>query len=74
MADYSYDLLVIGAGPAGEAAAMSAAKNEMSTGVIEGRGILGGNCTHRGTIPSKSLRHAVKQVIRQRNLPVFRSQ
>ena len=74
MADYSYDLLVIGAGPAGEAAAMAAAKKDMSVGVVEYRGVLGGNCTHQGTIPSKSLRHAVKQVIRYRTQPVFRSQ
>lgn len=63
MASFSYDLLIIGAGPAGEAAAMAAAKSEMNVGVVDNQGMLGGNCTHKGTIPSKSLRQAVKQVI-----------
>jgi NAD(P) transhydrogenase len=72
MADYQYDLLVIGAGPAGEAAAMAAAKSEMRVGVVEGRGVVGGNCTHKGTIPSKALRHAVKQIVHFGALPLFR--
>jgi NAD(P) transhydrogenase len=69
MADYTYDFLVIGAGPAGEAAAMAATKNGLRVGVVDDTGSLGGNCTHRGTIPSKSLRHAVKQVIHYRQQP-----
>lgn len=73
MADFSYDVLVIGAGPAGEAAAMAAAKNEMRVGVVEDRGELGGNCAHKGTIPSKALRNAVKQIIQFGSQPIFRS-
>lgn len=73
MADYNYDVLVIGAGPAGEAAAIAAAKNNMRVGVVEDRGMLGGNCLHKGTIPSKALRNAVKQLIQFRSLPIFRS-
>jgi NAD(P) transhydrogenase len=69
MADYTYDFLVIGAGPAGEAAAMAATKNGLKVGVVDNTGSLGGNCTHRGTIPSKSLRQAVKQVIHYRQQP-----
>lgn len=69
MADYNYDLLVIGAGPAGEAAAMAAAKSELSVGVVDVQSDLGGNCTHKGTIPSKALRHVVKQVINYRKQP-----
>ena len=70
MTAYSYDLLIIGAGPAGEAAAMSAAKAQMHVAVVDDRGMVGGNCTHKGTIPSKSLRQAVKQVVqfRERSL------
>ncbi|BFM16116.1 Si-specific NAD(P)(+) transhydrogenase [Maricurvus nonylphenolicus] len=64
MADYNYDLLVIGSGPAGEGAAMAAAKAGQKVGVVENRQMVGGGCAHKGTIPSKSLRHAVKQVIR----------
>ncbi|MFT5082770.1 MAG: NAD(P) transhydrogenase [Lentisphaeria bacterium] len=73
MADFTYDLLVIGAGPAGEAAAMAAAKNELRVGVVEDQGMLGGNCTHKGTIPSKGLRNAVKQIIQFGSLSIFRS-
>lgn len=72
MADYQYDLLVIGSGPAGEAAAMAAAKSEMRVGVVEAREMVGGNCTHKGTIPSKALRHAVKQIIHFSALPMLR--
>lgn len=69
MADFSYDFLVIGAGPSGEAAAMAASKSGLKVGVVDDTGALGGSCTHRGTIPSKSLRHAVKQVINYRQQP-----
>ena len=55
---YDYDLIVIGSGPGGEGAAIKAAKAGLSVAVIEA-GEVGGNCTHRGTIPSKALRHAV---------------
>ncbi|MGK0441784.1 MAG: NAD(P) transhydrogenase [Pseudohongiellaceae bacterium] len=64
MAKFKYDLLVIGSGPAGEGAAMTAAKAGMKVGVVENYPMVGGNCTHKGTIPSKSLRHVVKQIIR----------
>ncbi|WNO07565.1 Si-specific NAD(P)(+) transhydrogenase [Teredinibacter sp. KSP-S5-2] len=73
MADYKYDFLIIGAGPAGEAAAMASAKSDLKVGVIDNRGSLGGNCTHKGTIPSKALRQAVKQVIQLRKQPFFRA-
>lgn len=69
MADYFYDFVVIGAGPAGEAAAMAATKNGLKVGVVDEMASLGGNCTHRGTIPSKSLRHSVKQVVHYRQQP-----
>ena len=68
MADFHYDLLVIGAGPAGEAAAMAAAKSELHVAVVDAQE-LGGNCTHKGTIPSKALRHVVKQVVNVRKQP-----
>lgn len=70
MSDYHYDVLVIGTGPAGEGAAIAAVKQGLRVGAIENRGVVGGNCAHKGTIPSKALRHVVKQVIRfnQNNL------
>ncbi|WP_019528335.1 Si-specific NAD(P)(+) transhydrogenase [Dasania marina] len=68
---YKYDLLVIGSGPAGEGAAITAAKAGMKVGVVESYSMVGGNCTHKGTIPSKSLRHVVKQIIRFNSNPLF---
>ncbi|WP_346839907.1 Si-specific NAD(P)(+) transhydrogenase [Microbulbifer sp. SAOS-129_SWC] len=73
MAEQKFDLVVIGSGPAGEAAAMSAAKKGMRVAVIEKHSVVGGNCTHKGTIPSKALRHAVKQLMRYNTQPVFRA-
>ncbi|WP_347329616.1 Si-specific NAD(P)(+) transhydrogenase [Marinimicrobium locisalis] len=72
MADHTYDVLVIGSGPAGESAAMSAAKAGLKVAVVEARPHVGGNCAHKGTIPSKSLRHAVKQLIRYNSVSLFR--
>ncbi len=51
-----YDVLVIGSGPAGQKAAIQAAKAGVSVAVIEKARDAGGECVHRGTIPSKSLR------------------
>ena len=55
-----YDIVVIGTGPAGEGAAMMAAKNHKRVAVIERHAEVGGGCTHWGTIPSKALRNAVE--------------
>lgn len=71
-ADHSYDLLVIGSGPAGESAAIAAAKAGKRVGVIENRALVGGGCTHKGTIPSKSLRHVVKQILQFKANSLFR--
>jgi NAD(P) transhydrogenase len=54
-----YDLIVIGSGPAGQKAALAAAKNRYRVAVIERREVVGGVCLHTGTIPSKTLREAV---------------
>ena len=54
-----YDLLVIGSGPAGQRAAIQAAKLEKRVAVIERRAVLGGVSVNTGTIPSKTLREAV---------------
>lgn len=72
MAEYHYDVVVIGSGPAGEGAAMSAAKGNKKVAVIEDKDVVGGNCTHVGTIPSKALRHAVKQIITFNTNTMFR--
>jgi len=58
MADYDYDLLVIGAGPGGYVAAIRAAQLGLKTACAEGRETLGGTCLNVGCIPSKALLHA----------------
>jgi NAD(P) transhydrogenase len=54
-----YDFLVIGSGPAGQKAAIQAAKFGKRAAVIERRAVIGGVAVHTGTIPSKTLREAV---------------
>lgn len=53
------DMIVIGSGPAGQKAAIQAAKLGKSVGLIEKNVALGGVCINTGTIPSKALREAV---------------
>lgn len=72
MAVYNYDIVILGSGPAGEGAAMNAAKAGRKVAVVESRGIVGGNSTHLGTIPSKALRHSVRQILRFNTNPMFR--
>ena len=67
-----FDLVVIGAGPAGEAAALKASKNGLSVVVVESRNQVGGSCAHLGTIPSKALRHSVRHTIRYNSDTMFR--
>jgi NAD(P) transhydrogenase len=55
---YDYDLLAIGSGPAGQKAAIQAAKLGRRAAIVERRTI-GGVSVNRGTIPSKTLREAV---------------
>ncbi|MCA1939568.1 MAG: dihydrolipoyl dehydrogenase [Caenispirillum bisanense] len=55
MADKTYDLLVIGAGPGGYVCAIRAAQLGMTVGVVEKRDALGGTCLNVGCIPSKAL-------------------
>jgi len=53
------DLLVIGTGPAGQRAAVQAAKLGKTVGIAERREVVGGVCINTGTIPSKTFREAV---------------
>jgi dihydrolipoamide dehydrogenase len=63
----SYDVLVIGAGPGGYAAAIRAAQRGLRTGLIE-RAQLGGICLNLGCIPSKAMLHS-GEVLRLRPAP-----
>ena len=58
MAENSYDLVVIGAGPGGYVAAIRAAQLGMSVACVERRAALGGTCLNVGCIPSKALLHS----------------
>src|SRR5437764_8249141 len=53
-----FDLVVMGSGPAGQKAAIQAAKVGASVAVVERRDTIGGVCANTGTIPSKTLREA----------------
>jgi NAD(P) transhydrogenase len=59
MAMRHYDLAVIGTGPAGQKAAIQAAKLGKAVAIIEKNEALGGVAVNTGTIPSKALREAV---------------
>ena len=58
MADFDFDVLVIGAGPGGYVAAIRAAQLGLRTACAESRETLGGTCLNVGCIPSKALLHA----------------
>jgi NAD(P) transhydrogenase len=59
VAQFDYDLVVIGSGPAGHSAAIQAAKLRKRVVVVERKAIVGGVCMNIGTIPSKTMREAV---------------
>ncbi len=58
MSKENYDLLVVGSGPGGQSAAITAAKLGKRVGIIERKPSLGGVSLQTGTIPSKALREA----------------
>jgi dihydrolipoamide dehydrogenase len=58
MADYDFDVLVIGSGPGGYVAAIRAAQLGLRTACVESRETLGGTCLNVGCIPSKAMLHA----------------
>ena len=67
-----FDVIVIGTGPGGEGAAMEAVKQGRRVAVVERLPQIGGNCTHLGTIPSKSLRSAIFRMTEVNSNPFFR--
>jgi NAD(P) transhydrogenase len=71
MTSYDYDLFVLGSGPAGQRAAIQAAKLGKRTAVAEHRGVVGGVCINTGTIPSKTLREAVMHLSGYRERSIY---
>lgn len=67
---FDYDLIVIGCGPAGQRAAVQAAKLRKRVAIIDKREVVGGVCVNSGTIPSKSFKEAVLYLsgFRQRSI------
>jgi len=59
MSEFTYDMVVIGSGPAGQRAAIQAAKLNKRVAIVERKSVIGGICINTGTIPSKTLREAV---------------
>ena len=55
MPDTTYDVAIIGSGPAGYTAAIRAGQLGLKTALIEKDGFLGGTCLHVGCIPTKAL-------------------
>jgi NAD(P) transhydrogenase len=59
LSGFEYDLVCLGSGPAGQRAAVQAAKVGKRVAVIERCRVVGGVCIDTGTIPSKTFREAV---------------
>lgn len=56
----AYDLIVIGGGPGGYAAALDAAEHGLSTALVE-KDRLGGTCLQRGCVPTKTYLHDARE-------------
>ncbi|MGL5094500.1 MAG: dihydrolipoyl dehydrogenase [Planctomycetia bacterium] len=59
-AEYAAELVVLGGGPGGYAAAFHAADHGMNVTLVNEESAPGGVCLHRGCIPSKALLHVAK--------------
>lgn len=71
MSHQLFDLVVIGSGPAGQKAALNAAKLGRRVALIERVNQVGGVCIHTGTIPSKAIREAVLHLTGLRERQVY---
>lgn len=73
MASFDYDLLVVGSGPGGQEAAVTAARLGKRVAVIERKPYVGGVSLQTGTIPSKALREAAYVTSRTASLGMRRT-
>lgn len=62
MAEESFDVVVVGAGPGGYVCAIRAAQLGLKTALVEKEKTLGGTCLNVGCIPSKALLHSSEMV------------
>jgi NAD(P) transhydrogenase len=70
---FDFDYLVIGCGPAGQRAAVQAAKLQKRVAIIDKRAVVGGVCVNTGTIPSKSFKEAVVYLSGYRQRSIYGS-
>ncbi len=68
---FEFELIVIGSGPAGQKAAIAAAKMGKRVAVVEKTDLVGGMCISQGTIPSKTLREAVLYLTGTRQREIY---
>jgi NAD(P) transhydrogenase len=70
MSQAPYDLAIIGSGPAGQKAALTAAQLGRRVAIVDRVDSVGGVCIHTGTIPSKAIREAVLHLtgLRERSI------
>lgn len=59
MAEHNFDVVILGGGSGGYAAALRSSQLGLSVALIE-RDKLGGTCLHRGCIPTKALLHSAE--------------
>jgi dihydrolipoamide dehydrogenase len=59
VADHSFDVVILGGGSGGYAAALRSAQLGKSVALVE-KDKLGGTCLHRGCIPTKALLHSAE--------------
>ena len=73
MTAFDYDMLVVGSGPGGQSAAISAARLGKRVAIIERKPYVGGVSLQTGTIPSKALREAAYLTSRSASLGMRRT-
>src|SRR5438128_8757900 len=71
LADYQFDIVVIGSGPGGYVAGIRAGQLGLKVAVVEKDPKFGGTCLHRGCIPTKALLHTAEVLDTLRKAETF---